>query len=245
MIRIAICDDEQKDREKLYGFISDYTGIAINCIRLKEFESGEQLLDSGFSPDILFLDIVMKKKDGIQVGEEIRRQNPDVLIIYITNLKEKISIAINKIHSFGYLEKPIARENVYALLSDAVNCLKQNARAGKVTFLSENKSIIELSPSDIFYFEYFQRKIKIITKNQNYICKEKISEIANKMKPYGFEMCHQSFVVNLYEVEKIVPPNLIMKNGALVYLAQKRQSAIRKMIMQIARESTERGGSKV
>lgn len=244
MIKIAICDDEQKDREKLQDFISGFSGIAIEDAWINEFESGEQLLSSGYNPDILFLDILMKEKDGIQVGEEIRRHNPDVLIIYITNLKEKISIAINRIHAFGYLEKPIACENVYTLLSDALNCLKQNARAGKVTFLSENKSIIELPPSDIYYFEYFQRKIKIVTKSKNYICKEKISEIANKMKSYGFEMCHQSFVVNLYEVEKIVPPNLIMKNGALVYLAQKRQSAIRKKIMQIARESTERGGSK-
>lgn len=240
MIKIAICDDEQKDREKLHGFISDFSGIALKDAWIKEFESGEQLLDSGFGPDILFLDIVMKEKDGIQAGEEIRCHNPDVLIMYTTNLREKISIAINKIHAFGYLEKPIARENVYTLLSDALNCLKQNDGAGKVIFLSENKSIIELSPLDIYYFEYFQRKIKIVTKNQNYICKEKINEIADKMKPHGFEMCHQSFVVNLYEVEKIVPPNLIMKNGTLVYLAQKRQSAIRKMIMQIARESAER-----
>lgn len=240
MIKIAICDDEQKDREKLYGIISDYTIIDLKAVRIKKFESGEQLLDSGFAPDILFLDIVMKEKDGLRVGEEIRCNTPDVLIIYTTNLREKISIAMNRIHAFGYLEKPISRENVYTLLSDAVNCLKQNTRADKVTFLSENKSIIELFPSEIYFFEYFQRKIKIVTKSRNYICKEKISEIADKMKPYGFEMSHQSFVVNLYEVEKIVPPNLIMKNGDSVDLAQKRQSAIRKAIMQIVRESTER-----
>lgn len=245
MIKIAICDDEQKDRRKLYGFISDFTGIASKDVYIKEFESGEQLLDSGFDPDILFLDIVMKEKDGIQAGNEIRCNNPNVLIIYITNLKEKISIAINKIHAFGYLEKPISDENVYTLLLDAMNCLRQNARADEVTFLSENNSIIKLPVADIYYFEYLQRKIKIVTKTKNYMCKDKINEIANKMKPYGFAMSHQSFVVNLYEVEKIVPPNLIMKNGTSVYLAQKRQSAIRKMIMQIARESTGRGGSKV
>lgn len=83
-----------------------------------------------------------------------------------------------------------------------------------------------------------------MTKNDNYVCKEKISDIANKMEPYGFAMCHQSFVVNLYEVEKIVPQKLIMKNGSSVDLAQKRQSMIRKMIKQMVRESTERGGSK-
>ena len=37
---------------------------------------------------------------------------------------------------------------------------------------------------------------------------------------------------------------LIMKNGDKVYLAQKRASALRKQLMQIAKESINRGGSK-
>lgn len=244
MIKIAICDDEQKDREKLQGFIQEFMNSSSKEFFLEEFASGEQLLKSAFEPDILFLDIMMKEKDGIQVGNEIKQYDPNVFIIYITYLKEKISVAINQIHAFGYLEKPIIQENVFALLFDAINYLKQDAKVGKVTFLSEDRSIIELLASDIYYFEYLQRKIRIVTKNKNYICKEKISEIANKMEPYGFAMCHQSFVVNLYEVEKIVAQKLIMKNGSSVDLAQKRQSTIRKKIMQMARESTERGGSK-
>ena len=39
----VIFDDEQKDKEKLYGFISEYTGIALKDVWLKEFELGEQL----------------------------------------------------------------------------------------------------------------------------------------------------------------------------------------------------------
>lgn len=244
MIKIAICDDEQKDRKNLCAYILDFNGSALKDVNIKEFESGEQLLGSGFYPDILFLDIVMKEKNGLQVGEEMKRRNPNILIIYITNLKEKIAIAINKIHAFGYLEKPILKEKVFNLLLDALNCLRHNARPDEVVFLSENNSIIRLSVPDIYYFEYSQRKIRIVTKVQDYVCRDKINEIAKRMKPYGFEMSHQSFVVNLYEVEKIVPPNLIMKNGASVDLAQKRQSAIRKAIMRIVRESTERGGSK-
>lgn len=239
MIKIAICDDEQKDRKLLYNFIQDFFIHKMPSeVLLKQFVSGEQLFGSGFRPDIVFLDIMLKEKDGIQVGSEIKQYDPDVIIIYITNLREKISIAINHIHAFGYLEKPISRENLFPVLTDAVNRLRNSVRAGKVTFLSESKSIIELAASDIYYFEYLQRRVKIVTKKRNYVCKEKISDIANKMKPYGFAMCHQSFVVNLYEVEKMVPQNLIMKNGDYVYLAQKRQSAIRKMIIRIAEESS-------
>ena len=244
MVKIAICDDEQKDREELRSFICEFMGNSPMGFSLEEFASGEQLLEKRSYPVILFLDIMMGGKDGIQIGNEIKQYNPDMIIIYITNLKEKISVAINRVHAFGYLEKPISKENVFALLSDAMDCLKQDVRASRVTFLSDSKSIIEMPASDIYFFEYSQRKINIVTKSGSYVCKEKISEIAGKMKPYGFAMCHQSFVVNLYEVEKIVPQKLIMKNGDSVCLAQKRQSTIRRMIMQMARESAGRGGSK-
>lgn len=100
---------------------------------------------------------------------------------------------------------------------------------GMVTFLSEQHTVIRLFCNEILYFEYQNRRVKIVTVEKDYICiHEKISDIAEKMKPYGFAMCHQSFVVNLYEIEKIGTQELIMKNGDRVYLAQKRAAAIRK-----------------
>ena len=62
----------------------------------------------------------------------------------------------------------------------------------KVTFLSKDYSLIRLKCGDILYFEYFDRKIRIVTQERDYICiNEQIGDIAGRMKPYGFCMCHQ------------------------------------------------------
>lgn len=106
---------------------------------------------------------------------------------------------------------------------------EEEPRFGTIAFLSEQHTVIRLCCSDIFYFEYQNRKIKIVTTQKQYICiNEKIGDIAKKMKQYGFVMCHQSFVVNLYEIVEIHSQELVMSNGDHVYLAQKRASAIRK-----------------
>ena len=125
------------------------------------------------------------------------------------------------------------RQEIYRFLnSKAVKgdiYLEENPRPDTMTFMSEHHTIIRLYCRDIIYFEYMNRKIRIVTKGREYICiKERIRDIAEKMKSYGFAMCHQSFVVNLYEIEKISAQELIMKNGDAVYLAQKRAAAIRK-----------------
>ncbi len=244
MIKIAVCDDEKKDRDDLEKLIRKYlTTLPEKCI-LRLFESGEQFLKSGFVPDILFLDIIMHEKDGIQVGAEIKRKNPNVMIIYTTNLNEKMAVAFNQIHSFGYLIKPIAEKELFQMMSDALIQTNHNSDRDTVTFLSENNTSIRLRVKDIYYFEYCDRRVKIFTTEDTYICKEKINDIAKRMEQYGFAMSHQSFVVNLYYVDRISDQMLIMKNGAKVYLAQKRTAAFRKQLMQIAKNSINNGGSK-
>lgn len=245
MIRIAICDDEKEDRERIYNFLKSYQSEKSAEYDIRLYEYGEQLLKSGFEPDIVFLDIVMNEMDGIQTGVEIRRKRSDVIIIYITFLNEKMALALNQVHSYGYLVKPVVREELFQILSDAVAQVKRNLKMDTVKFLSENNTLIELSVKDIYYFEYCSRKIKIVARDKTYFyIKEKIGNIAEKMEKYGFFMSHQSFVVNLYYVDRISSQLLYMKNGDKVYLAQKRASAIRRKLIQTAKESINDGGSK-
>ena len=207
MIKIAICDDEQKDREKLQGFIQEFMSNSSKIIFLEEFASGEQLLERGNDPAILFLDIMMGGKDGIQIGNEIKQHNPDVIIIYITNLREKISIAINQIHAFGFLEKPIVKENVFSLLDDAMDCLKQDVRADKVIFMSENLDWKEEIIAD--FVELFKTN-EYISQTDNYFIKD---DIVNFIVPAPQSMRGYIFIkmdINNFPkiVDKCCPSNL-------------------------------------
>lgn len=240
MIKIAVCDDDKEDREKIYELIRQFGQKHSEAFDLRCFESGEQFLGSKCNPDILFLDIIMYEKDGIQTGFEIKKHCPDTMIIYITNISEKISTAVNHVHSYGYLVKPVSKEELFRILADALRQAANRKREHRVTFLSENNTIVELPVKDIIYFEYIGigRKIKVVAKEKTCLCvSEKIGGIADRMKEYGFAMSHQSFVVNLYQVELIDGQMLLMKNGDKVYLAQKRASTVKKQLMQLAKEA--------
>ena len=248
MIKIAICDDEKQDRKKLHGMINKYMENLNMEYCLRQFESGEQFLTSGYIPDILFVDILMNEKDGIQVGMELKRTNRNILIIYITNISHKMLIAVNQVHSFGYLVKPVTENDVFGMMNDIFRQMdvrsSENEDENIISFVLDEKGIIRLHAMEIYYFEYSDHKVKIVTKDNSYICRDRISDVAHRMEKYGFAMSHQSFVVNLYYVEKMSKTMLHMKNGAQVYLAQRRVATLKKQLMLTARNSVDDGGSK-
>ncbi len=244
MIKFAVCEDDKQDRELLQMHIEKYANEKKLEYNLRMYDSAEKFCEAKFSPDILFLDILMNEKDGIQLGREIKKEKDNIVIIYTTNLKEKMTTAFNQIHSFGYLLKPIEKKSLFCMLDDAISELNKNMYIHTVTFESQHNTLITLNVMDIYYFEYTNRRIRIVTKKRNYICiKEKISDIAEKMEPYGFIMSHQSFVVNLYYIDRIAEPMLIMENGDEVYLAQKRASAVRNGLVQVINSTVSHGVS--
>ncbi len=125
MIKIAVCDDDRIDGEIIGRLLDQYALDHNQEILLRIFESGEKFLASKYIPDILLLDIFMYEKDGIQIGTEVREKYPDMIVIYTTNLKEKIMVAFNQLHVYGYLVKPINQEELYPILDDAIKVKSQ------------------------------------------------------------------------------------------------------------------------
>ncbi len=237
MIQMAVCDDEKEDRGRLCNLIQTYMCGTDMEYELTEFESGEQLVEQDREFQLLFLDILMSQKDGIQAGAEIKRKNPDTLIIYISNLDDQISVAVNRIHSYGYLVKPVNREELYLLMEDALECVMERIKETKVVFHREDGKPIALAVKDIYYFEYNSRRVKIVTTDKVFDrVKGKIGEIAEQMRPYGFVFSHQSFVVNLHHVDRIKDRFLA------VYLAQKRAAMVRRKMIEVLKEAVDEGG---
>lgn len=235
MIKIAICGNEKKDREAIHELVQAHMDKTGEAYTLKLFGSGRTFLDSGFVPDIVFLDLLDSDESGIEVGIELKRLSRRVLIVYTSFTEGEALLALNRIHAFGILVKPIVKQKLFSMLDDAILYLDKkqggDLAGDLVTFFSEDGSILQLDITDIYYFEYRNRRIRIVTRNQTYTCRGKIGDIAEKMKEHGFAMSHQSFVVNLYQVAKIERTMLTMKNGDKVDLAQKRASAVRKQLM--------------
>ena len=107
MHEIAICEDEQADRECLQGML--YTILDKYNIerQITCYNSGEELLSSGIQFQLIFMDIVMEGRNGIDIGQDIYNRNHTAKIIYQTNFGDYCKEALNPVHAFAYMEKPV------------------------------------------------------------------------------------------------------------------------------------------
>ncbi|MDE7276244.1 MAG: response regulator, partial [Lachnospiraceae bacterium] len=99
-MRIAVCDDEKEVRMILRGKIRKlYPEADVFC-----YASGEELLRSTESFDILFLDIQMEGQNGMETAVRLRKKERDTILIFITALEEYVFQAFD-VGAFHYLVK--------------------------------------------------------------------------------------------------------------------------------------------
>lgn len=220
MIKIAICDDDLITLNHTKEIIENYK----EGLKIYSYKSGEELLSSQEKFNIIFLDIDMTGINGIETAKKIRIYDKKVKIIYVTNYTDYTSSAFS-VHAFGYLVKPIKEEELYEQLDEALSYMREDEEC-LVEFITED-GLVRIDIKNIYYFEYSSRKILMKTNDKTYIIRDKISAINDKMKNFGFEMPHKSFVVNLYNVKSVKGYDVYMMDESIIPLSQKKSSEFR------------------
>lgn len=227
MIKIAICDDEERIRNKIYKICISYLDKSNYLFSIDIFNDGEELLIKNNIYNVVLLDINMNKSNGIEVAKKLMKKCKSTKIIFITNLKDYIKQAL-RVHAFGFIEKPIKREELCELIEEALKYNHSNYNTNKKILFNTINGDVILDIEKIMYFEYLNRKIKIITIDKSYYIYGKIFDIEKKLGQYGFMSPHKSFIVNFKHILNIYGYDIMMNDNNIIPLSQKKSSEFRK-----------------
>jgi NarL family two-component system response regulator LiaR len=104
VIRILIADDHPIVRDGLQGLITAEPGMEV----IGEASDGAEavLKARSLQPDVILLDLVMPRKDGITALKEIKTENPDARVLILTSFAEDNQVfPAVKAGAQGYLLK--------------------------------------------------------------------------------------------------------------------------------------------
>ncbi|MEA3282333.1 MAG: response regulator [Euryarchaeota archaeon] len=111
--RVMIVDDAEYMREMIGDIIENcdtlfgYELVGVAADGAEAIVKYRELVDEGLRPDVVTMDIVMSKMDGITVIKEIRKQDPDARILAISALDSPDTInRAMKAGAIDYITKP-------------------------------------------------------------------------------------------------------------------------------------------
>ncbi len=151
--KILIVDDEPINLQVLVNLLS------LQNYSLTQASNGMEALDiinNGFKPDLILLDVMMPKMTGYELCKKIREQFlPNDLPVVLLTAKNQVS---DLVEGFGagandYLTKPISKNELLARIKTHIRLAKINAAYGRfvphefLRFL-ERESIVDVQLGD-------------------------------------------------------------------------------------------------
>jgi NarL family two-component system response regulator LiaR len=116
-IRVLIADDHTIVRDSLQALIETEPGMEV----IGEAEDGVEVVSKAcdLRPDVILMDLVMPRQDGISAIREIKRENPEARILVLTSFAEdeKVFPAI-KAGALGYLLKDSSPQQLLQAIRD-------------------------------------------------------------------------------------------------------------------------------
>ena len=185
MIKVLMIDDNENLVEMVKEYFKDNKDISIDLVAYNGDEGIKLIEQKKDKYDIILLDLIMPKKDGLYVLEEMKKRNISKKVIVQTsyNTPEVIS----EVSSYGvnyYILKPFELSDLHKRILSVFNDEKKLDVKGNHLQISITKVLHELGiPSHIKGYQYIREGISIIYERPDVIggiTKELYPELASK-----------------------------------------------------------------
>lgn len=234
MYRIAICDDEEKQREQVRQLLLALSVKSGIDFEVTAFESGERLIrhyEVGGEPfHILILDIEMNELNGIETARKLREmKRQSEQIIFLTSYPEYMLESFDVI-TFQYLIKPVEPEIFEEKMLKVCRFFQE--KESDILIIKSAHEEIVLRQEDIIAIEVVKsltvkNKLKFTTMHAVYEGKGLISGYASALKGERFLQIHRSILINLLHVHKFSGGQVVMSNGMQLPIGRSKMKEVK------------------
>lgn len=239
MLRIAIVDDDKK-------FIAIYRQIIANLfsehhvkIELIDFFSGNDFIKSLSVKkyNLIFMDIDMPEISGIDIAAELRNNNQNLDIIFVSAHTHFVFEAI-RFTPYRFIRKT----NFKAETKEAVDsyCSRTNMKFKMLSLELQNGDTLNERINDIIQFFSVRHDIYYLLKNEREAkClsrKYSLSQLERLTKDYGFLRVHKSYLVNYRYIKSINAKSVVISNGDEIPISHGRKTEIQDNFMELLRK---------
>ncbi|MBK8583011.1 MAG: response regulator transcription factor [Flavobacteriales bacterium] len=222
-----IVDDERLARNELRRLLEPFSTITVVGEAANADEAEEQV--SKLKPDLLFLDINMPGRDGMELLEALE---PAPHVIFVTAYDEH-AVKAFELNALDYLLKPIDPDRLAA----AINKLAAIPKEGDQTrerlgpedriFLKDGEKCWFVALKDVRLLESEGNYVRVRFGDQKPLVLRSLNSLEKKLDPHVFFRANRKQMVNLAYVDQIEPwfsggLNVTLNSGATVEVSRRQ-----------------------
>lgn len=213
MIHILICDDDAafaQDMERRILSLPAYLpkAMTLRCLTDTAAINAETL--TGF--DILFLDIDLGNKSGIDLAHTMREHNSESVLIFVSHFSEYAPEGY-EVDAFRYLTKFDLDKKLLIYFSDALALLRK--RRQRVEIFCEGESIpVPMQALTYVESQGHEQCLQMVGyPKEKLYTRLTMAQLEELLFPQGFLRIHKRYLVNMAYMQSLQSTGALLTTG--------------------------------
>lgn len=213
-IKVAVLDDNVNDQERVKNYFDKISNSTIQYICTYFSNENEEFYNKH---DVYFIDIELGKINGLDIAEKVKKVNNDAVLIIYSKHKDLVFETF-KYGAFFFIRKE-------SFIQDMEYCqmrLNEYFLSSKREYIYRfNQTILHIDYLDILFIEKMKHHIVLHLKDGRVLEEYKsLKQIINDLNHPVFMQCHQSYVVNLNNIDTLSNNDFII-HGKKVQISRR------------------------
>ncbi|MCR4955722.1 MAG: LytTR family DNA-binding domain-containing protein [Lachnospiraceae bacterium] len=236
LIRLAICDDSVQIQETIKTYLQEYFNKIPHRVEFHCFNSGDALCENYRigAYHLIFLDIEMEGRNGIEVSDFIRKEMNDqaVQIVFISG-HEFYALALFENRPFNFLIKPIHQEQIHQLMDTFLSLYDLNSSKFQCKV---KKTLYQFDLAEIIYFSSDARKVTVHTTDKEVSFYGHLDNIESGLQSPMFLRIHKSYLVNYQHIRVMNFDNVVLSDDTVLHISQAQRLPVRDQFLSLVQK---------
>ena len=218
MITIAVCDDTAQYLQESVALLEQWSKEKNTAVKIDAFDNGDSLIQSmTHQPyDLIFLDIIMPMFSGIDTCAEIRKENSQTKIIFLS-VSPEFGVDAFRVKANGYLLKPLDKKALFDLMDEYLAEKKATSRF----LIARSMSMYRKVPlHTVSLLEAQNKRIMIYTTDGNALTLTTPLHQLTSQLDNSFFQCHRSYIVNMNQIRSLSKTEMTMADGRIIPISR-------------------------
>lgn len=228
-LRTLIIEDEQDSIDLMMNLITNYCPELLCCGIAQNVKEGTEKITQ-LNPDVVLMDVSLGTEKSFEILQQIDNNN---FILVFTTAYADYAVKAFEHDAVYYMLKPYSISGMRKTVEKILDAKKlqsiKNNNVNKYTITSLGETVL-LDIDAILYVEASRAYSKMyLTGNLSYIISKPLSQVEKELSFHNFFRIHNSFVINLIHVKKILKEkeySVIMSNDTAIPISRNKKEIL-------------------